>query len=203
MKFKNIIFDLDGVLIDSKSNMNKSWSNTSRKYNLNIKFNKYEKFVGLPFRKILSELNIKKNLSDIEKYYAAQSLKNINKIKLYAYVKTILKEINKKKINYAIVTSKDKKRSLKILKLFNLFPKSIHCPQKKQRGKPYPDQINACMKMHKFKKKDTCYVGDMYVDYVASKRAGISFVYAGYGFGISSSNYKYKIKTFKDFRKFI
>jgi beta-phosphoglucomutase-like phosphatase (HAD superfamily) len=42
MKFKNIIFDLDGVLIDSKSNMNKSWSNTSRKYNLNIKFNKYE-----------------------------------------------------------------------------------------------------------------------------------------------------------------
>jgi hypothetical protein len=63
----------------------------------------------LPFRKILSELNIKKNLSDIEKILCGSILKNINKIKLYAYVKTILKEINKKKINYAIVTSKDKK----------------------------------------------------------------------------------------------
>ena len=53
MKFKNIIFDLDGVLINSRSNMNKSWSSTSKKYNLKIRFNKYEKFIGLPLEKYL------------------------------------------------------------------------------------------------------------------------------------------------------
>ena len=203
MKFKNIIFDLDGVLINSRSNMNKSWSSTSKKYNLEIKFTEYEKFIGLPFRKILSKLNIKTNISDIEKFYADQSLKNINKIKLYAHVKNILKQLNKKKIHYAIVTSKDKIRTLKIIEMFNIAPTSIHSPEKKFKGKPYPDQLNYCIKKNNFKKKNTCYVGDMHVDYVASKRAGISFIFANYGFGKDSLNYKFKIKAFTDLRKFI
>ena len=68
MIFKNFIFDLDGVIIDSKANMVSSWNYTSKKFNLKIGFNKYEKYIGLPFKKILINLGIKKRLhSDIEK----------------------------------------------------------------------------------------------------------------------------------------
>ena len=79
MKFKNIIFDLDGVLINSRSNMNLSWTNTAKKFDLKINFKQYEKYIGLPFKKILTKLGIKKNFLGIEKTYSQQSIINLFK----------------------------------------------------------------------------------------------------------------------------
>ncbi len=203
MKFKNIIFDLDGVIIDSRSNMKLSWIKTSKKFNLNISFKQYEKYIGLPFKKILIKLGIKKDFLDIEKNYFQQSIINFNKIKLYPNVSKILKYLAKKKISYSIVTSKDKVRSLKIIQKFKIRPKSLHTPNKKLRGKPYSDHINYCILKNKFIKKNTCYVGDTYIDYLASNNAGIKFIFASYGFGKNSRKYKYKMKNFKELKKFI
>ena len=44
-----IIFDLDGVLINSEQNMSYAWSQTCKKLKLKISFNKYKKYVGLGF----------------------------------------------------------------------------------------------------------------------------------------------------------
>ena len=46
-----IIFDLDGVLINSEQNMSYAWSQTCKKLKLKISFNKYKKYVGLGFLK--------------------------------------------------------------------------------------------------------------------------------------------------------
>lgn len=203
MKFKTIIFDLDGVIIDSKSNMNLSWTKTAKKFGLTINFKQYKKYIGLPFKKILTKLGIKKNFLSIEKTYSQQSIINLNKIKLYPNIKKILEDLDKKKIPYSIVTSKDKKRSLRIIKKFKIMPKSLHTPNKKLRGKPYPDHINYCILKNKFKKKHTCYVGDTHTDYLASKKAGIKFIFASYGFGKNFKTYKYRIKNFKELKRFI
>ena len=60
-KKKLIIFDLDGVIVNSLVNMRISWNYVSKKYKLNIKFSEYKKYIGLPFKKILINLNILKN----------------------------------------------------------------------------------------------------------------------------------------------
>ena len=60
-KKKLIIFDLDGVLINSLPNMEYSWNMVRKKYNLPIQFSQYKKFIGLPFYIILNKLNINKN----------------------------------------------------------------------------------------------------------------------------------------------
>ena len=77
-KFENkklILFDLDGVLIDSLQNMRKTWTNTSKKFSLNIKLDKYKKHIGKPFVVILRSLKIKKNLhSNIEREFKSQSV---------------------------------------------------------------------------------------------------------------------------------
>ena len=55
---KLIIFDLDGVLINSLNNMKYALKNTNKKLGLKLEFNKYRKYIGLPFTQILFKLKI-------------------------------------------------------------------------------------------------------------------------------------------------
>ena len=81
-KFKTVIFDLDGVLIDSKENMRISWENVTKILSIRQNFFLYFKYVGYPFKKILEKIGIKNDINKIEKLYKKQSLKNFNKIKI-------------------------------------------------------------------------------------------------------------------------
>ena len=52
---KVIIFDFDGVILNSKKNMSEAWRYTSKSNNLNNSFENYFQYVGLPFFKILKK----------------------------------------------------------------------------------------------------------------------------------------------------
>ena len=43
----------------------------------------------------------------------------------------------------------------------------------------------------------------MYVDYIASRRAGIKFIFTEYGYSYKNKKYIFKIKKFKELLKFI
>ena len=58
-KKKIIIFDLDGVLINSKRNMIDTIKKTNKFCGIYIKFHEYEKYIGMPFEKILNKIGIK------------------------------------------------------------------------------------------------------------------------------------------------
>ena len=202
-KFSFFIFDLDGVILNSNSNMNKSWTKTSKDFGLNIKFSSYKKFIGLPFKIILKKLKVKDKFLEIEKYYKDQSIKNSNNLKLFSGVKKTLHILKKKKIQFSIVTSKDLERSKKILKRFKINPSSLHCPNAHFRGKPYADHLNHAIKKNKFNKQLTCYVGDTHVDYLSSKNARIDFIFVTYGFGKKKNIYRNKINNFFGLLRYI
>ena len=199
-KYKLYIFDLDGVLLDSKSNMKATWNDVKLIHNLNPNFRDYFKLIGAPFIKILERLNIKSNKKKIAKTYFQRSKKYIYKIKLYPKVKTVinrLKSISK----VAVVTSKEKKRTHFFLRKFNLKFDIISCPEKGKRGKPYPDQILKVIKKFKISKKDCVYIGDMKVDLVAAKNAKIDFILANYGYEKKRIKNVVKINKFNDLIK--
>ena len=196
LKNKLIIFDLDGVLIDSKNNMKSAWNSTKKKYKLNANFSEYFNHVGMPFNSILRSLNIFDKNKLIEKEYSKASIKNFNKIKLYKDVKKVLNLLKRnKKITTAIVTSKNYDRTKKILKLFKLKVDYIQCPQKGLRGKPHPDQILKVIKKFKVHKKNCFYVGDTIFDKVSASRSKINFVFAKYGYKIGIKKHKHEIKN--------
>ena len=95
-KQKIIIFDLDGVLINSKKNMEISWNKTKEKFKLKIKFKEYFKYVGKPFNEILYSLSIRDNLKQIENNFQLESKKNFKKIKLYKGVLQTISFLKKK-----------------------------------------------------------------------------------------------------------
>ncbi len=201
-KFKFIIFDLDGVIFDSKKNMEKSWNDVCKKHNINVKFENYFDKIGVPFEKILINLGLNPDKTFFKTFQQA-SLKNINLIQPYPWVIKQFKFLQQKKIKFSILTSKDLKRSKYLLNKYKILPQTIHCPEKKFRGKPYPDQIFDCLEKNKINKKDACFIGDTYIDYLAAKKANIGFIFAKYGYGIDKKIYKNKILKFKDISKYL
>ena len=178
-----------------------AWKKVQKKHSVKIKFEKYFQNIGMLFSDILKKIKIKKNIKQIEKTYKEESFKNLSKIKIFPGVINILKYLRKKKIKIGIVTSKDKQRTLKIVKKLKVDFDIIVCPSKNLRGKPYPDQINKALSKFYENKKHICYVGDTKVDSLAAKRAGVDFIFASYGYG--SGKYKIKIKKISHLKKFI
>ena len=195
MKKKVLIFDIDGVLLDSKKNMKISWREVQKKFNFtNINFNDYLSKIGQPFKQILLQLGIKRNFNEIKECYDKHSILNRKKVKFYSGIKKEIKLLYS--LNYAlcIVTSKDKKRTNLLISDFKKYFKIIQCPQKNLKGKPAPDQINNVIQKLKVSKKDCVYIGDTNIDFLSAKRAKIDFIFAEWGYGINH-NYQYSLKS--------
>ena len=152
----------------------------------------------------MRKLSINKKQKEIQSYYYKISKKNLNKIRAYNNVRKVLDYFKKKNMNMAIVTSKNKDRTMKLIKRMKFPIKNIVCPGDSYKGKPYPDQINIALKRCKTNKKKIVYVGDMKVDYLLSKNAKINFIYAKYGYS-KNQNFKFKhsIRKFEDLKTLI
>jgi len=205
-KFRHFILDLDGVVFNTKNNMKIAWNKTRKKFNIKQSFSRYFCNIGIPFEKILHIIGIKKDIHYIEKiknYYKLISIQNNHHVKIYKDVKKTFLNIKKSKDRYiSIVTSKDLIRSKKLLKKFNLKFDSLHCPTSKIPGKPNPALILKSLNKIRIKKKYVCYVGDTRFDQIAAKKAGISFVYANYGYGNLRQKKLLKISSFSQLENF-
>jgi len=179
---KAYIFDLDGVLIDSEKMMNHAWTICQLEHNLDQPFSEYFKHIGKPFKDIMKELNVE-NASQVKCTYDKASLDLMDEfLVFYPEVENTLKKL-KQGYKIAVVTSKTAERTRVILDKLDVEFDYVVSPKSGLRGKPAPDQILFCLAMLNVDPKDAVYVGDMQVDYDASRRAGTSFIHATYGYG--------------------
>jgi len=198
-KKKIIIFDLDGVLIDSKKNMKASWSKVKKEFKITVSFEQYFALIGRPFRTILKNLGIKKVMhEEIFQTFNSESKKKINLIQPYRNVLKTLKKLKLKKKTIGILTSKNKERAQFIMKKLKINYNFLVCPKTNLPGKPNPKQINQLIKNRLFNKKDIVFVGDTYIDYKTAKNAKIDFIFAKYGYGNTMKIYNLKINKIKE-----
>ena len=190
-KKKLIIFDLDGVLIDSVANMELALKKTSLALNVDLRFSLYKKFLGLPFEKIMKKMGINKNIQKIKKTYSFFSKKNISKIKIKKKHLSQLKTL-RKNYDFAVFTSKDRIRTNMILKKYRFF-KHIISSDDVKKGKPNKEGINKILKNLKVQKNDCLYVGDSFYDYKAAKNSKVKYLHAKWGYEKNLSK-KYSIK---------
>jgi len=203
-KFKIFIFDLDGVLVDSKNNMQFSWQAVNNKFNIKIDFKDYFNLIGRPFEDMLDILKIRKELfSKIKLQYNQSSIKKIHLIKFYPFTLSVIKKLKKSNCKIIIVTSKQLKRTKIILKEYLYLFDLIVCPKKNLKGKPSPDQLNYAIKKLKLKKNDCVYIGDTEVDYYAAKFAKIDFLFADWGYGPNPKEKYLSISNIKNLFDFV
>ena len=170
---------MDSVLINSKPNMKKSLKMTSKALNISLPFKKYEKHIGLPFKKILINMNIK-DFDKIKKNYEYFSLKYLKKLKIDEKKISTLKLLYKE-CNVAIFTSKSRIRSKKILSKYNFIDYLVTADDVKN-GKPHPEGLLNIIKKFKNDRKKNSFIGDSIHDFRASKSAKIKYLHASWGY---------------------
>jgi len=203
MAKKLILFDLDGVIIDSKSNMEFSWQKTCEKFNIQIPFNNYFELIGRPFKDILEILEINSLQNDIEITFNKISSENMSMISFYDQAVSVLQKIKLKGDSIGIVTSKHHLKTKKILNQISVNFDVIETPNENLCGKPAPDHLFNAMKILEIDAEDTIYIGDTQVDYESAKSANIKYFHALWGYGSCSDKSIIKLKKISDLIDFI
>lgn len=204
MKNKNlVIFDIDGVILDSKMNMKYAWNEVTRVLNIKTPFESYFKLIGRPLKDIINQLNLIGRYDEIEKVYFDASKQAMSQALFFENVNEVLLVLEKMGKTLAIATSKDESRTKIILDKLPIKFSQVQTPNKVMRGKPAPDHLLYILATLNFDPSEAVYIGDMPTDAEAAQRANIDYINAEWGYGAKDGNYKYSAKNITDIIKIL
>ena len=190
-KIKLIIFDLDGTLIDSLTDLALA---TNHALSLNgfpeHPADKYKQFVGNGLGKLIERalppkrrnLSIQEQVkADFLKYYSAHLNDHTRP---YPGITELLDELEKCRIAVAIATNKPEPAAQAIVaKIFRDFPFSVVLGQTPERPvKPDPTIVYEIMKTTGASSTETLYAGDSGVDMQTAYHAAITAIGCLWGF---------------------
>ena len=184
MKINLTMFDMDGVLIDSRKSMEVGWNNISTKHSLNINFKDYLNKIGKPFNTILEELGIDENLhAQLRSEYGLIVNKELKYIRTYRGIKRVLRWIKSNNLKIAVVTSKDFWRADILIDKLELPIDILITPEQTINGKPSGEPLQKAIDNSHFNKDNCIYIGDMKSDYLAAIDCGVRYFHASWGYG--------------------
>ncbi len=173
-----VIFDFDGVLIDSYNDHADAFLIAGKKFGLNFDKNKIFKSFGISAKEIvksfypnLKESFLEKFVREKKKIY--RKIVRERGIRLNHGAKDILRFLKKKNLKIAISSSASKKNILLALeknKIRNFFD-AIIAAEDTKKHKPNPDPLLKTAKKIKVDPKTCFYIGDSIYEMIAAKRA--------------------------------
>jgi phosphoglycolate phosphatase len=204
MKNKNlVIFDIDGVILDSKINMEYAWNEVRRLLKITTPFESYFKLIGRPFKDIIHQLSLLGRYDEIEKVYFDASKHAMSQALFYKNVTEVLMVLEKMGKTLAIATSKDEARTKIILDKLPVKFSQIQTPNNKMRGKPAPDHLLYILAILNFDPSEAVYIGDMPTDAEAARRANIDYINAEWGYGDKAEMHEYTASDITDIIKIL
>ena len=170
-----VLFDLDGVLVDSLDAWFYVFNDALRHFALpELSKKEFMKDFGATIEHDIKRYFKGKTVKDIEQIYNACFKKRAIHVKLFPQSKSTLQKIKNKNIKTGLITNSTRFITLKILKHFKLtkYFDVIITMNDVKRGKPAPDMVIKALSMLKVKPRDAILVGDTKNDMLAGKRAG-------------------------------
>lgn len=191
MKYKLLVFDLDGTLVNSLTDLAVSVNEGLKKAGLKPhEVEKYKKFVGNGREKLIDRAmgesckderlrNIVKDTFDT--FYKEHCNDNTTS---YNGCEKLLSELKKTGVKTAVLSNKPDEFVSGILS--KIYPgHKFDSAWGKKPGysvKPDPEALNAILKELKIKKSECLYIGDSDVDIFTAKNAGVDMLGVDWGF---------------------
>ena len=186
-----IIFDYDGVLVDSFELNKRIYKDLSVEFNLDLPNNSdyYRELWELDWRETMKKLGLSTK-EDFEKNYIIYSngLKKYGSmVKPYDDIPEVLKSLSKK-YKLAVVSHNFRDEIKNKLKEFNLLQFfDVTYGAEDGELKPSPDMLIKCMKKLNIKPKNTSFIGDMDGDIQSGRAAKLGKIIAvTYGFHLKN-----------------
>ena len=172
---KAVLFDLDGVLVDSINAWFHVFNDTLRHFcKKTLTRSQFARIFGMSIDRASDIYFNRSPVKKIEKVYLIFFKKRIKYVKLYPQSIPVLQEIKKRKIRTALITNSPKSLVLKILRHHGLkkyFNATITIDDVK-KGKPEPDIVLKAIKILNVSPRNTILIGDTRNDMIAGKKAG-------------------------------
>lgn len=192
-KIKNIIFDLDGTLWDSREQIIEAWKNVISDININAK--DLDNLMGktnAEYIKFLFPNFSDKEAEKLMKKCEVEEVKYLTQFgaKLYDNIIPIIKDLSKS-YKLFIVSNCQKGYIESFLKHYNLTEFFLDTECNGNTNKLKEENIKLLMNRNNLKQNQTCYIGDTQSDYNASLNNNIEFIWCRYGFGKFPNYEKY------------
>ncbi|WP_438491857.1 HAD family hydrolase [Streptomyces asiaticus] len=176
-----MLFDLDGVLMDSLPVMRSAWETVRAELGVQIPFESYVEHLGRPFADILLLLGLDQTAGLAEAYETA-AVRFSHLAQPFAGVEAALREIAATGCLLGVVTSKSAARAVPMADRLGV-PFAVLRTADEGRGKPAPDTLLLALVDAGTDPANALYVGDMAVDQEAARRAGLRYAHVGWGYG--------------------
>ncbi|WP_052674840.1 HAD-IA family hydrolase [Amycolatopsis orientalis] len=183
-----VVFDLDGVLLDTTENMRlafaATWTAAGR--DGEAPFAEFLTHMGAPLPRILGLLGLPETLTDV---YSAESRRHLGLVEAYPGVRELLSALKAAGTPVAIATGKSHERAMLALRSAGLDGDIdvVIGSDLVGRPKPAPDIVHTALARLRastgkaIDPRRTLFVGDSVLDMRAGTAAGVVVVAAGWG----------------------
>lgn len=176
---KAVLFDMDGVLIDSHDAwfyvFNKSLDKFERKQ---VNVEEFDKCVwAKAFDKVCRQY-FSVPLLDVRKYYQEVYPDYRERLRIMPNAKEALSELKSRGLKLAVVSNTQEviaKKTLQDIGIIQFFGLILGGDNIKN-GKPEPDILYKALELMKLNKDEVLFIGDTIWDKMAAERAGIKFI---------------------------
>lgn len=183
MKYKYILFDLDGTLLNTNKLIIESFKYTLKKHlDINIDDADILKYFGEPLMVTLERFSKEKAKEMFDTYIEYNESIHDDMVEVFGDVESLLKEILNLGCKTAVVTSKRKalaKRGLQLFDLLKYFDDVIAL-EDTEKHKPDPDPILEALSRLKAGKREALMVGDSEFDIKCAHNAGVDSAFVSW-----------------------
>ena len=189
MKYKFIIFDMDGTILDTLEDLKNSMNYTLRLHSMPERtLDEIRSFVGNGIRKLI-ERAVTTGISDskIEEihkdFMAHYEVHCADYTKPYDGVNDLIKELRNRGYKTAVVSNKADAavQELCVQYFPGLFDLAIG-ERPEIAKKPAPDMVNLALEQLQISKENAVYIGDSDVDLATAKNSNLDMITVDWGF---------------------
>lgn len=188
--FKNVVFDLDGTLVDSVPGINASLQVAISSGSLPLQLDDLSRWVGPPLREMISQMWPHLDHCEVENLVLAfredYNERGCLNAKLYPGMLEQLVHLTDASVQLFILTNKPIEPTLRILGNLSLthFFRAVHSPDSfSDSFRVKAEGAVRLARRHKLLPENTLLIGDSDEDRAAAEAAGFSFLRAAYGYG--------------------
>ncbi len=172
--YLNLIFDFDGVVIDSEKVQEHAYYESYKEVVGDDKcpdFAEYMKHTGDSLPNIFRKMGLPEEMTEPYRRISRQS---VDKVIVLEEVIALIRWIREKGVRCAICTGKDRVRTLEILEYYQIAElfDAVVCSDDVDHPKPSPEPTLLAMERIGAIKENTLFIGDGYNDILSAKAAG-------------------------------